>query len=439
MPEVNQTLRALLAAPYRQPFEDTREAVIRAQAAFEVTAQRFRVLLYVVSLGLLAVALRLGVRLWTRTLKFRRLVDANVIGMFIFAVDGRIVEANDTFLKIVGYDREDLMSGRLRRTELTPSEGLDRFEPGSPPDLEWAGSSQPTEKEYIRKDGSRVPVLVGAVSFEDRSKEGAAFVLDLTERKRAEAEARDNERRHREMQMELAHANRLATMGQLTASIAHEVTQPIAAALTNAETALRWLGNQQPDLEEARQAIERIVNNTRRATGIVDRVRDLIKKAPARKDSLQINEAIEETIGLIGGEISKNRIRLQTRLEQNLPQIEGDRVQLQQVILNLIMNAVEAMSHMGEGARELLISTEAEADGVLVRVSDSGPGLSKVDLERAFHAFYTTKSSGLGMGLSICRSIVQSHGGRLWASANMPRGAAFQFTLPVHPVPTISQ
>ena len=239
--------------------------------------------------------------------------------------------------------------------------------------------------------------------------------------------------------MELAHANRVATMGQLTASIAHEVNQPIAATLINAETALRWLGGQQPSPEKARQAIERIVNDGRRAAGIVDRVRGLIKKAPARKDRLQINEVIGETIGLTAGEISKNGILLQTRLEQDLPQIEGDRVQLQQVLLNLIMNAVEAMSQMAGGARELLISTESEAGCVLVRVGDSGPGLSQVDLERAFDPFYTTKSTGLGMGLSICRSIVQSHGGRLWATANVPRGAALQFSVPIHSDPTISQ
>ena len=226
LPEVEQTLRAFVATPGQQPLAEARDMLARAQAGFESTAQRFRVLLYVASLGLLVIALRLGVRLWTGTLKIRRLVDANIIGIFIFDVEGNIVEANDTFLKIVGYDREALSAGRLRWADLTPAEGLDRDERCSPPERKLTGSLQPTEKEYIRKDGSRVPVLVGAATFEDRGKEGVAFVLDLTPLKRAEAEARESERRQREMQTELTHANRLATMGQLTALLRTRSVSP---------------------------------------------------------------------------------------------------------------------------------------------------------------------------------------------------------------------
>jgi PAS domain S-box-containing protein len=431
MPDVDQTLRALIATPGRQSLEETRELLARTQAAFDATAQLFRIVLYVVSLVLLVIALRLGLRLRTRTLKIRRLVDANIIGIFIFAVDGSIVEANDAFLKIVGYDREDLTSGRLRRKALTSAEGLDGDERRSSPQLELSRTLRPTEREYIRKDGNRVPVLVGAATFDDHGKEGVAFVLDLTELKHAEAEARESEQRQREMQMELAHANRLATMGQLTASIAHEVNHPIAATLTNAETALRWLGRQPSNIEKAMQAIDRIIRDGRRAAGIVDRIRALIKKEPSRREDLQINEAIMEVVGLTRNEISKNGVSLQMRLTQDLPLIEGDRVQLQQVMLNLLINAIEAMSQTSDGPRELLVNTQNEAKAVLVVVRDSGPGLPEANPERAFEAFYTTKPNGLGMGLSICRSIIEAHGGRLWAAASEPRGTTFFFTLPL--------
>jgi C4-dicarboxylate-specific signal transduction histidine kinase len=233
--------------------------------------------------------------------------------------------------------------------------------------------------------------------------------------------------------MELAHANRVATMGQLTASIAHEVKQPIAATATNAGAALRWLGARPANLEEAKQALDRIANDATRASDIIDRIRDLTKKASTRKDSVDINEAIREVIELTHGEAVKTGVSVRTRFAGGLPLIHGDRVQLQQVNLNLIINAVEAMGGVRDGPRELLISTgSAEPGGVLVAVRDSGPGLTPVTLERLFEAFYTTKPSGLGLGLSICRSIIEAHGGRLWASANVPRGAIFQFTVPAH-------
>jgi C4-dicarboxylate-specific signal transduction histidine kinase len=183
----------------------------------------------------------------------------------------------------------------------------------------------------------------------------------------------------------------------------------------------------------------RVVEDGQRATEIVDRTRTMIKKGPARNDKVEINEAILEVSGLTRSEISKNGVSLKTQLAKDLPGIQGDRVQLQQVMLNLIMNAVEAMSQMAESPRELLISTRIEAGCVLVEVRDSGPGLSEPALERVFEAFYTTKSTGLGMGLSICRSIVEAHGGRLWATKNVPRGAAFQFTVPIDPATMINQ
>jgi PAS domain S-box-containing protein len=365
-----------------------------------------------------------------RETKIRRLVDANIIGIVIWDLDGQILGANDAFLHMMGYDPEDLAPGRLRWTDLTPPEWRGR-DAEAIEELKRTGSTQPFEKEYFRKDGSRVPVLIGAASFEEGGQEGVAFVLDLTERKRAEAEARDSERRYREVQTELAHASRVATMGQLTASIAHEVKQPITASVTAAHAALQWLDRQTPDLEEVRQALACIIDNGNRAGEVINRIRDFVTKAPPRKDRLEINGAIRQVIELTRGEAIKNGVSVQMQLSEGLPLIEGDRVQLQQVILNLIINAVEAMSGASNGTRELLISTgDAGPSGVLVAVRDSGQGLAPVTLERLFDAFYTTKAGGMGMGLSICRSIIEAHGGRLWATANEPRGAVFQFTLP---------
>jgi PAS domain S-box-containing protein len=371
---------------------------------------------------------RLYRNLEQREAKIRGLVDANIIGIFILNFEGEVLEANDAFLHMLGYDHEDLAAGRIHRARITPPEWNERH-PRTLAELDAFGTVQPFEKEYFKKDGSRIPVLVGAARFErDRI---VAFVLDLTERKRAEAEARESEQRYREVQTELAHANRVATMGQLTASIAHEVNQPITAAVTNAHAALRWMSAERPDLEEVRQALGRIAENGNRAGEVISRIRALIKKAPPRKDGLSVNEAILEVVALTHGEATKNRVSVRTQFAEGLPAIEGDRVQLQQVILNLVVNAIEAMSGVNEAPRELLLSAErAEPGGVLIAVRDSGPGLAPAAQERLFDAFYTTKADGMGMGLSICRSIIEAHGGRLRASANEPRGAVFQFTLP---------
>jgi PAS domain S-box-containing protein len=366
-----------------------------------------------------------------REARIRRLVDANIIGMLISRRAGDILEANDAFLKLVGYDREDLVAGHLRWTELTPPEWHDRTAQALA-ELQSTGSIQPFEKEYFRKDGGRVPVLVGVAAFDEEREHLVAFVLDLTERKRGEAEAREGERRYREVQSELAHANRVATMGQLTASIAHEVNQPIAATVANAQAGLNWLSRQPPDLEEARQAFDRIVKNGNRAGGVILGIRALIKKVPPQTDRLKINGAVREVIELTCGEAVKNGVTVRTDLAEGLPLIHGDRVQLQQVILNLIINAIQAMSGVSERERELQISTRtAQAGGVLVAVRDSGPGLDPAQVERLFEAFYTTKPGGIGMGLAICRSIVEAHGGRVWAGTNEPRGAVFQVTVPV--------
>jgi PAS domain S-box-containing protein len=508
--------------------------------------------------------------------KIRRLVDANIIGICVWNLEGEIIEANEAFLQMVGYSREDLLTGRVRWRDLTPAEWRDRDE-RAVAELKATGTAQPFQKEYFRKDRSRVPVLLGAAMFEGSGNEGVAFVLDLSEQKRAEealraseerwsklaenssagialiapdgrfiaanlalqkmlgytedelqgrtasdithaedraateahiAEANEGQRRVRrvekrylrkdggvmwadvstvfvpasgsnsaffsavivdrterkqaeeelhqkevslrEAQTALAHISRVTTMGELTASIAHEINQPLAAVVNNAGACLRWLAAQ--NLEEARQSASLVIADGHRAGEIIGRIRALAKKAPPQKDWLDLNETIGEVIAMAGSEVRRNRISLQTQLANDLPLILGDRIQLQQVILNLLINAIEAMSGMREGPQELWVSSQkvteipgesteeryedraladAEWTHVLIAVRDSGPGLDPKGLDRLFNAFYTTKPQGLGMGLAISRSIIEAHGGRLWATANASKGAVFQFTLPI--------
>jgi signal transduction histidine kinase len=232
------------------------------------------------------------------------------------------------------------------------------------------------------------------------------------------------ERQYREAQMALAHANRVATMGQLTASITHEVNQPITAAVTYALAARRWLSAEPPDFGEVSEALAGIIKEGNRASEVIERLRALIKKAPPRKDAVSINDAILEVVALTRTEAANNGVLVRTQLAEGLPPVQGDRVQLQQVMLNLIVNAIQAMSGIGEGARELQISIDAvpSEGGVRVGVRDTGPELSPESLARLFEPFYTTKPEGMGMGLSICRSIIEAHGGRLCGRPDASRG-----------------
>jgi PAS domain S-box-containing protein len=603
-----------------------------------------------------------------REAKIRRLVDSNIIGIIMWDLEGRILDANDAFLHMVGYSRDDLVSGRLRWTALTPAEWKYTREQAAA-EFRTTGSHKPFEKEYFRKDGSRVPVLVGGATFDERGDQGVSFVLDLTERKRAEEALRESEERWRavfennptmyfmldatgtivsvnpfgaeqigytvdeligcpvqnvfheadrdairrnvaccfeqlgrtmswefrklrkngtvlwvretarampikngpialivcedvterkraeyltrqvfesspdrisivgpdhrfqrvnpaferrwgmppetfigkhvadllgtegfeqtakayydrcfagedvsyaqwfnlaigrrylavsysplrptserveavlaisrdltehvlasealrEAQMELAHANRVTTMGELAASIAHEVNQPLAAVVANAEACLRWLDRGTPDLDKVRRSVEWIIDDGDRASEVIRRVRALAKKTDIEKVPLDINDVVREVIALVQRELTSGRVTLRTELAPALPMILGDRVQLQQVTINLVMNGIEAMQSVTDRRHELVIrSGQQEAQQVLVSVTDCGVGISAENADRLFNAFFTTKSSGMGMGLSICRSIVEAHGGRLWATSNVPYGAVFQFTLPVN-------
>jgi PAS domain S-box-containing protein len=349
--------------------------------------------------------------------------------------ESRIIEWNSAAEQTFGFTREAVLGQDLAGL-IIPPEYRDRHRQGMARYLatgEGPVLNRRIELEALRADGSRFPVelAISPISSGKRPR-FTAYLRDITLRKRAEAEARESERRYREGQMELAHANRVATMAQLTGSIAHEVNQPIAATVASAQAGLRWLARQSPDLDKVRQLLTQIVKNSTRTSEIIHRIRDLIQKAAPRQDLLEINGPIREVIELTRAEAMKNRVTIMTELADGLPLVRGDRVQLQQVMLNLIVNAIDALNGVGEGARDLLISTEpAEAGGVLVTVRDSGPGLGAAPTERVFEAFYTTKAAGMGMGLSICRSIIEAHGGRLWASANEPRGAMFQFTLPI--------
>ncbi len=280
---------------------------------------------------------------------------------------------------------------------------------------------------HTRRDGSVVTVASRWALQRDEQGEPVAILEtnnDITERKRAEEALQ-------QVQTELAHVTRVMTLGELTASIAHEVNQPLAAIVTNGNACLRWLGGAQPNFAEARQAVERIIKDSYRASDVIARIRTLVKKAPPRNDLVDINEVIHEVLALAQSETRRNHVVLRRELADDLPAVLGDRVQLQQVILNLIMNGLEAIAKSREGERMLLVSSgKDESNNVILAVRDSGEGLDPANFERVFDAFYTTKPDGMGMGLAISRTIIESHGGRLWASSNSPRGAVFQFSLP---------
>jgi PAS domain S-box-containing protein len=367
-----------------------------------------------------------------REARIRRLVDANIVGITMWSVGGRIIEANEAFLDMVGYSREDLVSDRLGWAALTPAESASADQDALA-QMAATGSCKPYEKEFFHKDGSRVPILIASALFEWKPDEGVAFIIDLTERKRAEQKLRASEQRLLDAQMELAHVTRVTTLGELTASISHEVSQPLAAVVNAAAACMRWLDGDTPNLDEARSAVDWIIKESHRAGEVIRRVRALANKNDLEKIPLDINDVVKEAIALVQREMDSRQVLPRIELAPALPSILGDRVQLQQVIINLVMNGIEAMQSVSDRPRQLVLrSQQDESHRVLVTVTDSGVGISTENADRLFNAFFTTKSSGMGMGLSICRSIVEAHGGRLWTTANAPHGATFQFTLPVN-------
>ena len=307
--------------------------------------------------------------------------------------------------------------------DLTPPDWRDRNNTRIA-EQKGGGRFEPFEKEYTRKDGSRVPILIGGATFEEGGNQGVAFVLDLTERKRVEGALRD-------AQANLAHVVRRTTLGELTASIAHEVNQPLTAVVSNAEACLRWLDRRPPDLDAVRRSVNWVIDDGNRASEVIRRVRALANKTEIEKVPLDVNDVVREVIVLVQRELTSHQVLLRMELAPTLPTILGDRVQLQQVMINLVMNGVEAMQPVTDRPRELAIrSRQDETQQVLVSVTDCGVGISVEDANQLFTPFFTTKSSGMGMGLPICRSIVEAHGGRLWAARCEPRGALFQFTIP---------
>ncbi|WP_323047340.1 AAA family ATPase [Paraburkholderia sp.] len=358
-----------------------------------------------------------------REARIRRLVDANIIGVFFGDLAGNATEANDAFLRIIGYTRQDLLSGNINWAGMTPPE-YRTADARHVEELQRTGTCQPFEKEYIRKDGRRVPVMVGSAILEGSQEKGLAFVLDLTERKRAEEQLQA-------LQAQLAHATRVANLGELSASVAHEVGQPLTAIVTSGEACLRWLGHRQPQPEEVRACVEHMIGEGRRAGEIVQGIRSLAKRATPEKTRLELNDVVNDVVSLVQREALNHRVSLHLKLAPELPPLLGDRVQLQQVIINFVMNGIQAMADLGDAPRELLIeSSHDNAGHVVVAVRDFGTGIDPENADRLFDAFFTTKPDGMGMGLSICRSIVEAHGGRVWASNNAGRGAVFQFSLP---------
>jgi len=486
--------------------------------------------------------------------KIRRLVQANVVGIVMWNLEGVITGANDAFLRMVQYDREDIASGRVRWTDLTPAEWSGHDERGVA-DLKATGIFQPFEKEYFRKDGSRVPVLLGGALFEGSGNEGVAFVLDLSGQKRAERALRRSEtflaegqrlgqigsfswrvatdevtwsdqlyriyelevgvpvtleligtRVHPEdmsllekMKMvyqaqggansfewqyrlmmpdhsikylhavargtrdengeveyvaavqdvtarrvseealdkaraEFTHVARVTSLGVLTASIAHELNQPLSGIITNANTCLRMLAGDPPDVDGARETARRTIRDGNRASEVIARLRVLFTKKESTTEPVDLNEAIREVVALSSSELQRNQVVIQSELADGLPTVTGDRIQLQQVIVNLLRNASDAMLGVHDRPRQLLIRTEREdGDRVRMMVRDTGVGLDRQGMDKLFDAFYTTKRDGMGIGLSVSRSIVERHRGRLWAETNDGPGATFSFSIPCGP------
>ena len=357
--------------------------------------------------------------------RWRAIFENSAVGIALVDSNGRPMAANPALQKMLGYAADELLT--LSLTDLTHEDDLLPTQASIAELLEGTRQQYDMQKRLRRKDGSVIWVNASGsvVPGSDRMQRFIVEIVeDITDRKLAEDSLR-------KAQAELAHVTRLTTMGELAASIAHEVNQPLAAVITNGNASLRWLAAQTPNLDEAREAVRRIIRDGHRAGDVIQQVRALLKKTGPQKAWLDINDIIQEVLTLAHSEVGRHRVSLRTELAAGLPPVLGDRIQLQQVILNLVMNGMEALSSVADRSRELLIrSGTHEPQSIFVAVRDSGIGLDSQTLERIFDAFYTTKPEGMGMGLSISRSIVEAHGGRLWATPNDDHGATFQFSLP---------
>jgi PAS domain S-box-containing protein len=357
--------------------------------------------------------------------RFRAFVDQATDALFVLEFDGgTILDVNRRACENLGYTREELIGNSIFLFDVHFSP--EWLEQNVRPPME-AGETMIFETRHRRKDGTTFPVEIRARTFQYQGRAlNLSLALDITERKRVEEERE----RLGQLEADLAHINRVSMMGELSASIAHEVNQPLSGIVSNASACLRWLAGDASNLDEVREGISDIVRDGKRAGEIIARVRAMTRRTTASAEKLDLNETIRGVLALLGAEAKKNSVTIRTSFADDLSSVAGDRVQLQQVVLNLLMNAIEAMVIVDEGQRQLFITTRnIDPEQVEATVADTGMGLEPSRMSQIFEPFYTTKSGGMGMGLSICRSIVQSHGGRLWAAANQGPGASFHFTL----------
>jgi PAS domain S-box-containing protein len=359
--------------------------------------------------------------------RWRAIFENSAVGIALVDSNGRPMAANPALQRMLGYTVDELLT--LSLPNLTHDDDLLLSRTSLAELFEGTRQQYDMQKRYRRKDGSVIWVNASGsiVPGSDRMQRFLVEIIeDITDRKLAEDSLR-------KAQAELAHVTRLTTMGELAASIAHEVNQPLAAVITNGNASLRWLAAQTPNLDEAREAVQRIIRDGHRAADVIQRVRALLRKTSPQQAWLDINDVIHEVLTLAHSEVRRDRVALRTELAAGLPLVLGDRIQMQQVILNLVMNGMEAMSSVTDRSRELLIQSGTHgSQSIFVAVRDSGIGLDPQTLDRIFDAFFTTKPEGMGMGLSISRTIIEAHGGRLWATPHDGHGATFQFTLPMH-------
>jgi PAS domain S-box-containing protein len=365
----------------------------------------------------------------------RAIVDSALDAVVAMDADGKITDWNKQAEEVFGWTRSEALGRRMSETiipvqyRLSHERGLEHFfKTGQGPVM-----NRRIEITALRRDGSEFPVELTITPLKSGDTwTFSSFVRDISERKRAEEKLRESELNLRNTQAELAHMARVMTMGELTASIAHEVNQPLAAIIASGDSCSAWLSNDPPNLDKARAAASRIIQAATQASEIVQRLRALFKKTTSMTAPVDMNAVIEDTISLVHHETERNKIFLRTELHPGVPSVSGDRVQLQQVILNLAMNGIEAISGLDTEPKQLMIrSTLSNTRELLVSVEDTGLGIEAAHADRLFAPFFTTKPEGIGMGLPICRSIIEAHGGRLWAAKNEPRGAAFHFTLPI--------